>query len=115
MQTRGQKCLYKCFDERSFCNCALFHVIHEGGSRRRRIVLTFERTAPAHPIIVIILLLPQYTKRASERAGERRKTGGRTRAHQHRISSLFFAFSDPDLKIEVDLAREEEEKNGRRE
>ena len=39
-------------------------------------------------------------------------------AHQHHISSHFFfslLFSDPDLKIEVDLAREEEEKNGRRE
>ena len=35
------------------------------------------------------------------------------------LTSLFLHlrsfFSDPDLKIEVDLAREEEEKNGRRE
>ena len=33
----------------------------------------------------------------------------------HHIFIIFAFFSDPDLKIEVDLAREEEEKNGRRE
>jgi hypothetical protein len=36
----------------------------------------------------------------------------RSRSFQRK---LFFLVSDPDLTIEVDLRREEEEKNGRRE
>ena len=60
---------------------------------------------------------------ASERTKKRKMPDGRTdgcTSTSYFISLLFFFifapfFSDPDLKIEVDLAREEEEKNGRRE
>ena len=53
-------------------------------------------------------------------ASELKRERCRVDAPQHHISShllhhLRSFFSDPDLKIEVDLAREEEEKNGRRE
>ena len=59
---------------------------------------------------------------ASLCSGGQTKKGKDARMHINiifHLTSLFLHlrsfFSDPDLKIEVDLAREEEEKNGRRE